>query len=209
MILALRISSMLALALGCILLVAAGFCWWNDSPQNAHAQDIPNVADTLAQAGRTSATSPATSVLVAQAQAFAAQLNPPQKPESQPSSASAIDSVPQPAAAIKLLATSCYPDQPAKSMALVSGGNSREEAPRWVKEGSQFGAFAIHEIRRGQIVYRQGDQLYEVAIDHQVDQSSIVRGAHVDSPRVSAAAGHGLGNLSTPTGPNDIEISGY
>ncbi len=206
MILALRISSILALVLGCIVLVVAGVCWWSDNPRTVRAQDIPDAVDRIAHADRGSAEPPTTSMLVAQAKAFAAHLNPPAKPD--PASSS-MDSLTQPAAAtIKLHATSCYEDQPAKSMALVSGSDAPTKTPRWVKEGSQFGPFHIHEIRRGGIIYRQDDQFHEVAIDHSLDRPNIVRDTRIGSHRVSAAVDHGLTDLATPAGPNDIEIRG-
>lgn len=206
MILALRISSTLALVLGCVLLVVAGVCWWSDNPRIVRTQDIPDAVDRIVRADKRPAELPATSVLVAQAEAFAAHLNPPAKPDR---SAPAVDSAPQPAAAaIKLHATSYYADQPARSMALVSGVDAPTKTPRWVKEGSQFGPFHIHEIRRGGIIYRQDDQLHEVAIDHTVDRASIVRDTRVGSRQVSAAVDHGLRGLATPAGPNDVEISG-
>jgi len=208
MILALRISSILALALGCILLVVAGVCWWNDSPE-AVTQGIPDIAYGLSGNGKTSPRSYTTSLLVSQAEAFAAHLNPSVKPQASPSPTTMIDSTPQPpapaaTATLKLHATSCYPDQPGKSMALISGVGVELQGQRWVKEGSQYGSFQIHEIRRGEIVYRQGDQLHEVAIDHPLDRPSIVRDIRVDSQRLSAA----IRPFPTPAGPNDVEITG-
>jgi hypothetical protein len=206
MILALRISSMLALTLGGVLLVAAGLCWRSDNPRAARTRNLRDLANRFVQADDNSAESPAMSVLVAQAEAFAAHLNPSPEPDVP---ASPANIAPQsPAAAIKLHATSYYPDQPAQSMALVSGEGARTKTPRWVKEGSEFGPFHIHEIRRGGIVYRQNDQFHEVAIDHNVDRPSIVRDTRAGSHRVSAAMGDGLRRLHTPAGPNDIEISG-
>jgi hypothetical protein len=167
---------------------------------------ISDAVDKVVQGDRDSRKSTTTSVLVAQAEAFADYLNP--RVESDVA-ASTMDPVPQPAAAmITLHATSFYADQPAKSMALVSGGNARTKTPRWVKEGSQFGPFHIHEIRRGGIVYRQDDQFHEVAVSQNVDRPSIVRDTRAGSHRVSAAIEDGLRQLRSPAGPNDIEISG-
>lgn len=199
---------MLALALGCILLVATGICWWNSDPEPAWTWDI---ADGPAGGGQTTADSRAVSLLVAQAEAFAAHLKPVAKPQTPPTPVA--DSAPLPPASVataglKLHATSCYPDQPNKSMALVSGVGAEPQDPKWVKEGSQFGSFQIHEIRRGGIVYRQGDQLHEVAIDHAFDRPSIVRDASVDSQKVLAAIDSPARPLPTPAGPNDITIGG-
>lgn len=199
---------MLALALGCILLVAAGVCWWSDSPETV-TRGIPDIAHGLFKDGQVSTRSQTTSLLVSQAEAFAAHLNPSVKPQAAPSPTPVVDSTPQPpapaaTATLRLHATSCYPDQPDKSMALVSGVGVEPPGQRWVKEGSQFASFQIHEIRRGEIVYRQGDELHQVAIDHPVDRPSIVRDTRIDAQRLSAA----IRPLLAPAGPNDVGITG-
>jgi hypothetical protein len=51
-------------------------------------------------------------------------------------------------------------------MALISEVGSLEGNGRWVKEGTQVGHFVIHEIRKGMIVYRDGEQLREMAVEH-------------------------------------------
>jgi hypothetical protein len=201
---------MLALGLGCVLLIATGICRWAGDPEPAWTWDTD---DGLAHSGQAAADSRATSLLVAQAEAFAAHLKPAAKPETASEPMPATDSAPLPSAsvataALKLHATSCYPDQPGKSMALVSGVGGEPQDPKWVKEGSQFGSFQIHEIRRGGIVYRQGDQLREVAIDHSVERPSIVRDASLGLQKVSAAIDSPARPLPTPAGPNDITING-
>jgi hypothetical protein len=93
-------------------------------------------------------------------------------------------------------------------MALVSSLGAEPRGQRWVREGSQFASFYIHEIRRGEIVYRQGDQLHEVAIDHTLDRPSIVRDTRIGSQKVSAAIDNAIRPLLTPSGPNDVAITG-
>ena len=155
----------------------------------------------------------ATSPLVAQAEALAAYLNPPQStgessvPESTLDSASA-SSPAAPPAQLKLHATSYYPDQPGRSMALVSDTAFPAENQRWVKEGAQYGSFVIHEIRRGAIVYREGDRVCEAAIDQGASLPSIVHDLRGGSRRVSAAVKDAIRSVPSPAGPNDIEISG-
>jgi hypothetical protein len=96
--------------------------------------------------------------LVAQAQAFAAILNPPAPaPVSKPIGApvAASDSLPllmpktRPAMAsvtFKLVATSYYAGRPDKSMALLTEPGNKDGG-RWVKEGAQIGHFTVHEIK--------------------------------------------------------------
>jgi len=209
MILALRTLSVLALALAGMALAAAGIRWRNDASEAAWMHDIPDVADRLAQDGCTAAPPHASPLLVAQAEVFAARLNPPARPLSPPSPATEPIAVPEPPSlaattTLRLHATSCYPDQPERSMALVSCVGAEPQDQRWVREGSRFASFLIHEIRRGEIVYRQGNQLHQVAIDHPIDPPSAVRN-WVEGPERLTAAMH---PLPTPAGPNDLDIAG-
>ncbi len=51
-------------------------------------------------------------------------------------------------------------------MALIlEQGNSG--AARWVKRGTQVGHFVIQEIRPGSVMYREGEQVREMAIERQ------------------------------------------
>ena len=207
--LVLRISSMLALVLACVLLITAGIRF-HDDPRAGRVQDIPPIAEKLAKArgGAADAIPP----LVAQAEVLAAYLNPAKNAE-EPVPESAADSAPSPSSAaptaqLKLHATSCYPDQPNKSMALVSDAAAGAENQRWVKEGSSYGPFVIHEIRRGTIIYREGDILCEAALDQGVRPPSIVHDLRGGSRKVSAAVGDAMRSAATPVGPNDVEITG-
>jgi hypothetical protein len=62
----------------------------------------------------------------------------------------------------KVYGTSCYPNEPQRSMALIAEPGVVEGQERWVKEGTQIGHFVIHEIRRGMIVFSDGEQLREI-----------------------------------------------
>ena len=126
------------------------------------------------------------SPLVAQAKALASLLNPP--PVAEKTSevlpfvpAGQERSRPVPAARLtggtahfKLRATSYYPDQPGRSMALIAEPGGVEGQERWVKEGAQIGHFVIHEIRRGMIVYADGEQLREMAVERGTACTSFV-----------------------------------
>jgi hypothetical protein len=74
-------------------------------------------------------------------------------------------------------------------LALIAELGSGPGSERWVKEGTQVGHFVIHEIRRGAIVYRDGDNLREMAVEHDASLPSIVRDLRPGSLRVSAAIG--------------------
>jgi len=161
------------------------------------------------------------SPLLSQAQAFALYLNPPalavaERPKEPPSdsgTSSQMDEVPRtrpaaPSAKFTLRATSVYPSQPGRSMALISEVGSLEGSERWVKEGSQVGHFVIHEIRQGAIVYRDGDQLRAMTVDVAAAPRSLVRDIRPGS-RTASAAVEGPGVVApTSAGPNIVTLIG-
>jgi len=108
----------------------------------------------------------------------------------------------------KLCATSYYPNEPKRSMALISELGSPEGEQRWVKEGAQLEHFTIYEIRRGMIVYRDGDQLREMAVERGASLPGIVRDARPGSRQVSSAVDDAADILSVPAGPNSVESVG-
>jgi len=156
------------------------------------------------------------SPLVIEAKLLASRLDPPKSPEKSALAAPVASSVPPalvvrpPAASVrfKLSATSYYPNEPGRSMALISEAGSPEGNERWVKEGTQVGHFVIHEIRRGMIVYRDGEQLREMAVEHGASVPSLVRDARPGSRQVSIAADDTVTTSAGPTGPSSVEPTG-
>jgi hypothetical protein len=106
----------------------------------------------------------------------------------------------------KVYGTSCYPNEPQRSMALIAEPGIAEGQERWVKEGAQIGHFVIHEIRRGVVVYSDGGQLHEMAVEHRMSRTSLVRSVQGGSLKVSAAVGNWGTIRLPPAGPDDIEI---
>jgi hypothetical protein len=112
-----------------------------------------------------------------------------------------------PSAKFKLHGTSYYPNQPDRSMALIGEVGGAEGSERWVKEGAQLGHFVIHEIGRGAIVYRNGEDLREMAVERSASLPSLVRDLRPGSLKVSAAMDGGGPILSAPAGPNGVETA--
>lgn len=150
--------------------------------------------------------------LVAQAQALSLYLNPPPSAEriTPAGSRLATDVKPQPlpirplalSASFRVRGTSCCPNQSSRSMALISEAGAAEGTERWVKEGAEIGHFVIHEIRRDGIVYRDGDQLREMAVESFAGPTSIVQDVRRGSGRSVAAARDAVVPLPTPAEPN-------
>jgi hypothetical protein len=115
---------------------------------------------------------------------------------------------PAPSVTFKLHGTSYYPNQPDRSMALISETGYGVGEERWVKEGMQLGHFVIHEIRKGMIVYRDGEQLREMAVEHGASVPSIVRDARSGSRKVSTAVDDAGIMAPALAGPNSIRIGG-
>jgi hypothetical protein len=110
--------------------------------------------------------------LVAQAQAFAAILDPP--PAAKPIGAPVVasDTLPllttktrpaMPSISFKLVATSYYAGRPDKSMALLAEPGNKDGG-RWVKEGAQIGHFTVHEIKQGVVVHRDKNGKWKAGI---------------------------------------------
>jgi hypothetical protein len=156
------------------------------------------------------------SPLVTQAKALALYLNPAEDPEKPSSPMMTVGGAPAalvvrpaaPSVRFKLCGTSYYPNEPGRSMALISELGSLEGNERWVKEGTQIGHFVIHEIRKGMIVYRDGEQLREMAVEHGASVPSLVRDTRPGSRQVSRAADDIAAVVASPAGPNDVGLVG-
>jgi hypothetical protein len=129
--------------------------------------------------------------LIVQAQAFASYLKGPIEQEkkevviAQRKPPARTKTLPKPrfvpSAKFKLEGTSYYPNQPDRSIALITEPGGLETNQRWIKEGERLGLFVIHEIRRGVVVYRdQKDQLHEMSIERKIATRSLVRD-HISS----------------------------
>ncbi len=213
----------------CAILAAGGvFRLWlsernRDDPHFEGICDGPGAIQAFQErrCGGTIASDELVSPLLSQAQAFALYLNPPalavaEQPKEPPSDFGAsplMDLVPPvrpaaPSAKFALRATSVYPSQPGRSMALIAEVGSAEGSERWVKEGSQVGHFVIHEIRQGAVVYRDGDQLREMTVDIAAAPRSLVRDIRPGS-RTASAAVEGPGVVApTSAGPNIVTLIG-
>jgi hypothetical protein len=131
------------------------------------------------------------SPLAAQAQAFAAVINPP-RPINRSDNATVMQSDglrPRPVApsvTFKVHAVSFYPDHPDRSMALICEPGSPDGIDRWVKKEARIGEWVVQEVRRGMVVVRDGDgrQLREVPLERSRFQITLVKSVNPGS-RVS------------------------
>ena len=126
--------------------------------------------------------------LVAQAQVLAAYLDPPEPPPAPPAPAlpaepKVVAKTPPPLkrpergkvrppvrpqrSSLNFLvrATSYYASCPDKSMALIAEVGGKDGSERWVRQGHELGHFVVHEIRPSAVVFRQGQDLREAALE--------------------------------------------
>ena len=121
-----------------------------------------------------------TEPLIAQARLLASYLIPPTpewppvepRPSIRPP-ALARSATPVPY--FRLCATSYYPSQPDKSMALIGELQNQRRAAQWFKAGSSLGHLVIQEIRRGAILCRDGDRLVEMCVPQQTVAAPLVQ----------------------------------
>jgi hypothetical protein len=221
-----RLMVRLLYALGTSAIVAAcgisGLCVWQCSSGRSQRADV-NLASSVLGAFREKAShsngrgfEEKTPPLVKQAEAFASCLVPaqPAKKAEVPVTGQATTMATPPIRPViasvkfKLVGTSYYPNQPKRSMALISEPDSGVGSERWVKEGAQVEHFVIHEIRHGLIIYRDGDNLREMAVESGMSTPSLVQDTRLGVRKVSAAV-DGIGTLAPiGNGPNSIEIIG-
>jgi len=159
--------------------------------------------------------------LVAQAEILAAFLNPPPSAKEKTPEVAPVEQgkgevaeaapVVRPVAAsvkFKLHGTSYYPNLPDRSMSLISEAGYDAGEEHWVKEGSHLGHFVIHEIRKGMIVYRDGEQLREMTVEHGATVPSLVRDMQSGSRKISGDINISSTAQPIPAGPNSVEIAG-
>jgi hypothetical protein len=189
----------------------------SDDPQLAAILNGPSAIDKFRQdAVNRQSFDRRASPLIVQAQAFALYLDPPKGPNKasgpvlRASSALPVLGIRPAAPSVKfrLHGTSYYPNQPDRSMALIGELGAAAGSERWVKEGAQLGHFVIHEIQRGAIVYRDGEDLREMAVERSASPPSLVRDLRFGSRKVSAAMDGGSPILPAPAGPNGVETAG-
>ncbi len=209
----------------CALLAASGLFslsiwqWSRDDPSCDSVLCSPSAVQMYQQGVREHErdAEEMTSPLVVQAETLAAHLAPAPPTRKDKEEAPVVaaarqeSSTPGPAASsvkFRLHGTSYYPNQPGRSMALIGELGAPEGSERWVKEGAQLGHFVVHEIRRGAIVYRDGEDLREMAVERSASPPSLVRDLRPGSLKVSAAMDGGGPILPAPAGPNGVETAG-
>jgi hypothetical protein len=207
----------LALALSGTILALTALGWPRQDPKVEEFLVHPGAIQQFGARSNGSGVRPAeVSPLIVQAKLLASCLDPPKssdRPSAPVLTASTSPAAPvvrpvAPSVRFKLCGTSYYPNEPGRSMALISDVGAAEGNERWVKEGAQLGHFVIHEIRKGIIVYRDGEQLREMAVAHGASVPSIVRDARSGSRKVSTAPDDVGIVAPAPARPNSIEIGG-
>jgi hypothetical protein len=195
------VVALLMIVCAIVLLVQTVARWPQDDPQTADILARPSALDQWAamrtrEPNRSGPTEP----LVVQASLLASYLIPPtpQRPPVEPRPLARPSAPVRPATPVQyfqLLATSCYPSQPDKSMALIGESPNQRCAAQWVKAGSPFGRLVVQEVRRGAILCRDGDRLVEIRLPRETVATPLVRGHGASLAQADVA----------PTGLVDVE----
>lgn len=218
----------LSYTLSVLLLVASGavtvrcvFRWLQNDGRPAQLL-LPGGAVTrfMEGGGESMAEPERVSPLLVSAQTFALYLNPPAPPVPMSAPPAAREAprpevpatrLPTATPKFKVRGTSCCLGHPERSVALIREAGATE-AGRWVKEGAQVGHFTIHEIRAGSVVYLDGDQLREMAIDRETVYTSVAadnsRPATTGPPTAanSTHRSHPSGRPRRPTGGGSFTV---
>ena len=176
-----RMIRMLKRALSiCLLLVLAAWAMvlaWRlgqrPDPRVVRFLNSPSVVENFARrasASKADETEEAKSPLVAQAEAFAFYLNPPELPRRTPPPARArvmrAEAAPVAAVSVspkfRVVGISYHRSNPAESKALVwePGGGLN-----WVAEGAKLGRMLVRQINRGSILYQDAVEIHEMTIE--------------------------------------------
>jgi len=151
------------------------------------------------------------SPLVAEAEALARYLNPPQPPRPPVPAKKQARREPVPAirparatARFTVRGTSYNESRPETSMALIA--ESGAEAARWVREGERIGHFTIHEIKPGAVVCLAGADRLEMALQRDPEPTPAISNdcrlaASPSSSPTAAAAAVTAVPSACPTGP--------
>jgi hypothetical protein len=163
-----------------VIVFGGGILWlfiygWHADPEIEQLLNAQGIIEFFrAQPNSITEASTAEAPLLRQAKAFAKHLNPPQarkkvtKPHRVNNKKKPVPVRPlQPSFKFKVLATSVYAARPSKSMALIwqPGGDLL-----WIKPGESLGHFVVDAIKHGMLVYKDGNELREIAVLSDAEQ---------------------------------------
>lgn len=165
----LYVVSILCLMGAGLLFGSCGLQWMQGVPLDERNPWIPateRLRQSLNHPDKTAA-----SPLLEQAEALALYLNPPKPPPRKEASLPAVRPPgvspapalrpPSPTPQFRILAISYYRSHPQKSLALVWDAN---KGGYWIKQGDPLGHFVVERIEKEAVVYRDGDQLRQMAV---------------------------------------------
>ncbi len=167
----LYVVSILCLMGASLLFGLCGVQWMQGAPPDERDPWVPvaerlRVRQDLNDNGKA-----ASSPLLEEAEALARYLDPPKPPAPRkeaslptvsPASVSApVPRPPSPTPQFRILAISYYRSNPERSLAMVWDAT---KGGYWIKKGDRLGHFVVERIEKEAILYRDGDQLRQMAV---------------------------------------------
>lgn len=155
-----------------LLFGLCGVQWMQGAPPDERDPWIPVAERLRVRQDLNGNDKAASSPLLEEAETLARYLDPPKPPAPRkeaslptvsPASVSAppVPRPPSPTPQFRILAISYYRSNPEKSLAMVwdaiKGGY-------WIKKGDRLGHFVVERIEKEAIIYRDGDQLRQMAV---------------------------------------------
>lgn len=162
----LYVVSILCVLCASLLFGHCGVQWMQGVPPDERDPWIPATERLRLRQSLNGQDKAASSPLLEQAEAFALHLNPPKPAPRQETSLPAVSPPPaprppSPTPQFRILAISYYRSSPDKSLAMVWDAN---KGGYWIKKGDRLGHFVIERIEKEAIIYRDGDQLRQMAV---------------------------------------------
>lgn len=210
----LRVTSLLAVIVAAIGVVAIAVLGLKGDPQIKQLLERPGIVDELrGKAGQEGVQEEKASPLVAMAKSIALRFDPPPppkpvvkgkpKPPAEVARTKPGQNIPQPkvktSAKFDLLATVVYETAPEKSLALLQTAGNRQE---WFRQGDKAGYLELQEIRDGSVVFSQkGREPEEIFVPAKPQSKSLLKGAQV-SPNLPSEISS---QLPVPTGAQPLE----
>ncbi len=167
----LYVVSILCLVGASLLFGFSGMQWMQGAPPDEREPWIPVTERLRARQSPNGHDKAASSPLLEEAETLARYLDPPKPPPRQetslptvgpaPVSAPAVPRPPSPAPQFRILAISYYRSNPEKSLAMIWDAT---KGGYWIKKGDRLGHFIVERIEKEAILYRDGDQLRQMAV---------------------------------------------
>jgi len=200
----LHVVSILCLMSAGLLFGLCGMQWVQGVPADERDPWIPAAERLRLRQSLNDNNNASSSPLLEQAGVLARYLNPPKpvpprqetsRPTAgRPPVSTPVSRPPNPTPQFRILAISYYRSRPDQSLALVWDA---QKGGYWIKKGDRLGHFVIERIEKQAVIYRDGDQLRQMAIALK-PSVPLARLKSKESASIQEVAAHGTRASAAP-----------